>query len=808
MLQNYLKIAWRKIWTQRFYAGINILGLAIGIACCLLISLFVLDELNYDSFNEKADRIYRITMDLKMNGQVQEFAVVTSRLKDAVVSEIPEIETAGRFRSTGQWLVRKEGVVQNLRETKAIYADAEVFDIFTIPLLQGDPNQILQEPNTLVLSQSAAERYFGTANAVGEILILDNEESYRVDGVYEDLPSNSHFHYDFFLSMEGLEEVKNDIWLDNNFFTYFLLKPNAATDNIAAKINEIFRNNARAQMNEFSGSDNAFEEFESAGNSVTYDIQFLKSIHLDSNLIPEHEPNGSRAFVWIFSAIALFILMIACINFMNLSTARSANRAKEVGMRKVLGSQRSNLIGQFLAESTLMSAIAFIFAIGICLLVMPAFNDLTDKTLSIPFIHPLFIAAVLTGIAGVGLLAGSYPAFFLSAFDPLKTIKGKLQQGSKSGRLRQILVTSQFSISIILMIGTGVIYNQLKYIQNQRLGFDKEQVLILNTFGYSNSFESLKNQIEVLPEVNSTTASCFLPAFGKFCRNNVEFWETGKNPNTDSQTIQWWSGDYDYLQTLGIELKTGRFFEEQFSTDTTAVVLNEAAVRAFSLENPIGSRLQNDPNMKPLTVIGVIKNFNFNSLRDEITPLVMTLNTESDSRLAIRVEAGTNMGNFISKIENIWQQNAPSEPIDYTFLDESINQVYESEQRLGTIFLLFAGLAIFIACLGLFALVAFTAERRKKEISIRKTLGASVSNLVSLLSKEFLILVIVALIISIPIAYYAMYQWLQSFAYRIKLQWWVFALAGVVAIGIALLTVSFQSVKAALANPVKSLRSE
>ncbi|MEM1324906.1 MAG: ABC transporter permease [Bacteroidota bacterium] len=808
MFKNYIKIAWRKIKSQRFYAIINILGLAISIACCLLITLFVIDEWSYDRFHEKADRIHRITLDLQVNSELQEFAVTTPRFKEVIVSEIPEIETAARFRVEDQRLMRRAGTVQNLREEKLAYADPEIFDIFTLPLVYGDDAQALQEPNTIVLSRSAAERHFGTMNPVGETILLSNEESYRVDGIFEDLPTNSHFHYDVLLSAKSIEGIDQEIWLSNNYLTYFLTKPNVDESVIETKINDIFHRYAGAQMNKFNGGKDAYAEFEAAGNFFQHGTQALTDIHLSGNLDGEHEANSRLTYVWLFSAIALFILLIACINFMNLSTARSANRAREVGMRKVLGSLRSQLIGQFLAESILMSMIAFLLAIAISQTVMPAFNDLTGKTLHIPFLNPLFLGSLLIGILFVGILAGTYPAFFLSAFDPLKTMKGKIQQGIKSGWLRRTLVTSQFSISIILMIGTGVIYSQLKYIQSKQLGFEKEQVIMLNAFEYPGNFDALEEQLSNFPEVVSTTVSCYLPVPEGICTNNLYFWEEGKNSTTEGLQMQWWKGDHDYASTLDMELAAGRFFDQNYATDSVAVVLNEAAVKAFNLENPVGSRLRYSGEKVPLKVIGVLKDFNFNSLRSEVTPLCFTLETNANSVIVMRVAARTDMRPFIQKVEKLWSENAPSQPLDYAFLDERVERAYESEERLGSLFLLFAGLAIFIACLGLFALVAFTAERRRKEISIRKTLGASVSNIVTLLSKEFLLLVGLALVISIPIAYYFMDGWLQDFAYRIELEWWVFALAGLAAIGIALLTVSVQSVKAALANPVKSLRSE
>ncbi|MEL6944794.1 MAG: ABC transporter permease, partial [Bacteroidota bacterium] len=447
--------------------------------------------------------IYRVAGSVKLNGVLDEYAYSPALLADAMEAEIPEVENTVRLRGYGPRLLRKEGTIQNFRETRVMHVDASLFDIFTLPLIYGSKEEVLKSPNGIVLTQSTAEKYFGKANPVGESMILDNSESYRVDGVCVDIPSNAHFHFDVFLPTVGLEEFQNSIWLSNNAYTYFLAKPNSDREVIQSKIAAMYRKHADAQLKQYTGAD--FEEFEAAGNFIDFNLQPLKSIHLNSNLPGEHEPNGDKAYVWIFAGIALFILLIACINFMNLSTARSAHRAKEVGMRKVLGSKKGDLVGQFLMESILISSISFSLAILLGRLLLPAFNELTNKDLSIPFLNPIFLGTILVAIILIGILAGSYPAFFLSAFEPLKVLKGNMNRGVVSGRLRQFLVTSQFSISIVLMIGTGVIYNQLNFIQKKRLGFNKEQVMVFQPTGYQGDFDVLKNQIDALPEVKEST---------------------------------------------------------------------------------------------------------------------------------------------------------------------------------------------------------------------------------------------------------------------------------------------------------------
>ncbi|MEL7121026.1 MAG: ABC transporter permease, partial [Bacteroidota bacterium] len=537
MIKNFITIAWRKIKSQRFYAVTNIMGLAIGIACCLLITLLVLDEVSYDNYHERSEDIYRITGEYNFNGQYNKVAVATSLMAEVVKSEVPEIEQTARMRAYGSWLVRKEGSIENIREYSVIYADASIFDIFNFPLISGDKATILNQPNTMVISQSAARRYFGEADPIGETLVLDNDENFVIVGVCEDVPFNTHFQYEFFLSMVELDEMVNDIWLNNNFHTYIRLRPGSDVDEVYTKVNETFKKYAAPQIQQFIGA--SFDELEASGNYFRYNLQPVRSIHLNSNMTAEHQPNGEKAYVWIFSAIALFVLLIACINFMNLATARSANRAKEVGMRKVLGSSKKTLIVQFLMESVLMSGIAFLLGLSIARIAMPAFNALTGKSLAIPFFNPAFIGVSIFAVLLIGALAGSYPAFFLSAFDPLKVLKGNLKHGAKSGLLRQFLVTSQFTLSIVMMIGTGVIYKQLSYIQNKRLGFEKDQVLTLSASNYPGSFDALIDQIDNFPEVKSSTVTCYLP-ISNSCRSNNAHWLEGEDMLNETKSIQQW----------------------------------------------------------------------------------------------------------------------------------------------------------------------------------------------------------------------------------------------------------------------------
>lgn len=810
MLTNYLKVALRNLQKQRFYAGINIIGLSIGISCCLLISLFVWDELSYDQFNENADRIYRVHSDINFGGKREIYAVSQAPLAAALREEIPEVETACRFRKWGNRLLRREGTKQNYNEEKVVWADNEIFDVFTLPLVEGDKNNLLKQPNTIVLSESAAQRHFGQQNAVGRNMILDNETPVKVTGVFKDIPAASHFHYDFFLSMADLDEAKSPVWVSHNFNTYLVVKPGSNIGEIEKKLNTMFRKYASPQVKQALGV--TIDELEAQGSWARYSLFPLTDIHLKSDLISEHEANSNMAYVWIFSAIALFILIIACINFMNLATARSSGRAKEVGMRKVLGSMKKQLIGQFLTEAILMSIIAFALAVIFSETAMPYFNQLTGKQLSIPFSSLNFLGLLTGGMILVGLLAGSYPAFYLSSFRPMMVLKGKLQNNMRSGWLRNALVVFQFAISMLLLAGTIVIYRQLNFIQNKRLGFDKEQVMIMSDAGsLREKFQGFKNEIETMPEVKNLTASCFLPV--RSCRSDNTVWIEGKGRDQSSLNMQCWWVEDQYIATMGIELLEGRFFSKDFPTDSTAVVLNETAVKKFGFENPLGQRIsQFDDNelqhSSTYTVVGVVKDFNYESLRDNIGPLAMFYSPEQETMLSIRFDAGTDISSFIEKIKTKWDALSPGLPFDYTFLDERFSKMYAAEQRLGKIFMVFAGLAILIASLGLLALAAFTAERRNKEIGVRKVLGATTANIFSLLTSEFTRWVLVAGLVALPLAWWGAQRWLQNFAYQAELNWWIFALALASAMIIALFTVSFQALKAAWNNPVDSLRSE
>ena len=815
MFKNYFKTAVRNLRKQKFYAFINVSGLAIGIACCLLIVLYVQDELSYDKFNTKSDRIYRAIADIKFGSMDGKIAVVSAPMAGAMIQDYPEVETAVRFRTSGSKLVkRKDQDVDNIKETRFTFVDPEIFDVFTLNLLEGDLATVLTEPNTLILTKTKAEKYFPEGNAVGKVLTLDNSRDYKVVGVLEDIPNNSHFSFDFFLAMEGLADSKEPIWVSHNYFTYILLKPGADAEALEAKLPEMVTKYLGPQVEQFLNVD--LDDFVESGNRFDYYLQPLTDIHLKSNLMAEIGTNGDITYVWLFGGIAVIILIIACINFMNLSTARSANRAREVGIRKVMGSVRGNLIGQFLVESVIVSIVAFALAILLAELLMPVFNNLSGKELSIPITSLWLLPALFIGSVMVGILAGIYPAFFLSAFDPINVLKGKLSAGSGSSWLRSTLVVMQFSASIALIVGTIVIYQQMNFVQNKKLGFNKDQVLIIHdtyVMG-TEKLKTFKNELLNEPTVINASVSGFLPVENTN-RNNTVFWPEGDQSNESQVLMQNWRVDHNYIPTLGMKMLEGRAFSLDFPTDSQAMILNETAAKNFNFDDPIGKRISTftdfgadgTPVSESYTVIGIMEDFHFESLKENVTPLCFFIGS-ANSLVSVRMNTD-DVASTLEMARAKWAEFAPGQPFSYSFLDERFTQMYEAEQRAGDILAAFAGLAIFVACLGLFALAAFMADQRTKEIGIRKVLGASVSNIMVLLSKDFLKMVAISLIVALPVAFYLMNNWLSDYAYRVEL-WdvgpWAALIAALVAIGIAILSVSSQAMRAAMTNPVHALK--
>ncbi|WAC09920.1 ABC transporter permease [Dyadobacter pollutisoli] len=809
MLQNYLKIAWRNLRNHKFYSFLNIFGLALGLASCLLITLYVIDELSYDKSFGHAERIYRINADIRFGGADMSLAVAPDPLAFTLKKDYPQIEQVVRLRENGSQLVRRAEAAENLKEEHVVYADSTFFKVFSVPMLMGDAEKALKDPHTVVISETDAAKYFGAENPIGKALIVDNSQTYTVTGVMQDIPAQSHLRdMNMLLSMSSTEESRLGGWGSHNFNTYLLFREGVDPVQFEKNFETVLQKYTAKWLVSFLGA--SLDEVRKSGSYLRYTLIPLTDIHLHSDRTSEINVNGNIQYVYIFAVVALFLLTIACVNFMNLATARSANRAKEVGVRKALGSERSSLVSQFLTESVMLSFFSLALAVILAYAALPYFNNLAGKQVSFPIQKVWFWAALLLTGGAVGMLAGSYPAFFLSAFKPLKVLKNSVELQGKGGYLRNGLVVFQFVISVMLIVGTGVIYRQLNFIQTKKLGFNKDQMLIVNdAYALNNQVKSFKEQVMRIPNVESATVTSFLPTPSS--RTDHTFFPVGQMEQDKGINMQKWAVDYDFVKTMGLQIANGRPFQEEFPSDSAGIVINEAAAKVLGYADPVGKRIfgYEDAALTQkvtYTIIGVVKNFHFESLKKNIGALSLVL-YRSNGNVVFKLSGG-NVAQTVGQVEQLWKKMAPGQPFSYRFMDEDFNQVYRSEERVGKIFITFAVISIIIGCLGLFGLSAYTAERRTKEIGVRKVLGASVANIVTLLSKEFLRLIIIAIVIGIPISWFGMNQWLNDFAYHVDLAWWMFVAAGALAITIALLTVSFQSIKAALMNPVKSLRSE
>ena len=808
MFRNYLKTAFRNLWKNKGSSAINIIGLAVGLATCLLITLYVMDELSYDKYNKKADRTYRVDGDIQFGGNHFVLAVAPEPMGPTLKKDFPEIEQYVRFRNYGGLLVKKGD--ENVTEGKVIYADSTLFDVFTLPMIAGDPRTALRDPHSVVITEKIARKYFNTTDVVGKTLVTSDTNNLKITGVIENIPPESHFNFDFFVSLNGsIQPWEVNVWVSNNLNTYIVLKKGADPKVLQLKLSQVVEKymypQAMALMNIKK------DEFEKSGNYARYELTPLTSIHLHSNRVSELGANSSIQYVYIFSVIAIFILLIACVNFMNLSTARSSNRAKEVGVRKVLGSLRTNLVNQFLTESILVSLIALIVALLLAWLLLPYFNQVSSKEISIGLFSHSWLPLLLIGLVlVVGLLAGSYPAFYLSSFRPIVVLKSKLAAGFKRSWLRSSLVVFQFWVSIVLIIGTIVIYNQIKFIQSKQLGYNRSHVLVLEgTDPLGSQAKAFENELLKMPGVQSATMTGYLPTSD--WRNDSPLFADASLDQKSAVSSQIWTVDENYIPTLGMQMASGRNFSKQFLTDSSAIIINQSCAKLLGFADPINKPIYflNDITKKEVFtyhIIGVVKDFNYNSLRESVTPLALFYGNQN-SKIALKVST-SNIKGLVAQIENKWKAMAPSQPFTYAFMDEQFNNQYKTEQRISQISITFSILAILIACLGLFGLVTYAAEQRIKEIGIRKVLGASVTNLVSMLSKDFLKLVAISALIAFPVAWWAMHKWLQDFAYRVQIGWWVFAVAAIIALLIAVFTVSFQAIKAALTNPVKNLRTE
>ena len=800
MLKNYLKLAVRNIMKHKFFSAINILGMSIGIAACLLILLYVVDELSYDRFHANADRIYQVGLHAKIGDQDITVANTPPPMAETFVEEIPGIEEATRIGSFwGTPSIKYED--KTFTEEKVYHADSNFFDFFSYKLVEGDPKTALVDPNTVVLTESLARKYFGNESALGKLITVGGYQTYKVTGVTEDAPLNSHFIYKVLISTASAEQFQRPAWLNNFLYTYIMVGEKTQIADIESKFPELILKYVGPEVERFLGVN--MKDMEKSGGDYGYFLTPLTDIHLRAKTRDGLEPAGNIMHVYFFAGIGFFIILIACINFMNLSTARSAGRAKEVGLRKTLGSLRGQMVRQFLAESILYSFIGVLIALVICYFVLPEFNLLSGKHLGMDvFARPMFVLAILVLILFVGLVAGSYPAFYLTSFSVVEVLKGKVRAGMKSKGVRSGLVIFQFFLSIALMIFTGIVYQQITYMQERNLGIDKHNVLVLSNAGHlGEQRNAFKNAL--LQQASIVKASYSNNSFPGV--NNTTVFKSAASEQDRIMGVYF--ADYDHQDVLKFELSQGRYFSRDFPSDSSAILLNEAAVKEFGFSNPLQEEIifNDDGKNERLKVIGVFRDFNFESLKAEIRPLAIRLINDSYT-LMIRYQGGA--ADAVSTVEKLWKQYVPGQPFDYTFLDEDFDETFRSEQRMGQLFTVFSGLAIFIACLGLFALAAFMAEQRTKEIGIRKVMGASTTGLTMMLSREFTKLVIIAFIPAAVVAWLGVYLWLSGFAYRVGINPFVFVGSGLIATVIAWLTVSFQSLKAAASNPVNSLRYE
>jgi putative ABC transport system permease protein len=803
MIRNYFKIAWRNIKKNNLFSVINILGLSIGIALCFIIMLYVQDELSYDRFNRNAGHIARVIFNANINGGKISESVVMAPVAETMKKDFPEVQDAARLVRMGTSKINYGDKV--FKDDEFAFVDPQFFSIFTLPLMEGDAKTALLQPHTVVITKKTAEKYFGKEDAVGKTLGFNNNtEMYIVTGVMNDVPSNSHFHFNMFGSMVGWEPSKSDSWMYGNFHTYLLLKPGADYATIESRFPAMVEKYMGPQIQRDMGL--SLSQFRTKGNELGFVLQPLTSVHLHSDTSTELEPGGSSTYVYIFGGIAIFMLLVACINFINLSTAGASRRAKEVGIRKVAGSSKFQLVSQFLSESTLITILALIIGIVLVQLALPAFNNISGKHLVFD-VKPI-LAFIGSGLL-VGVIAGIYPAFYLSSFKPIAVLKGRLTAGNNSFGLRSSLVVFQFFISVSLIIGTLVVYKQMKYIQNIKLGYEKEQLLTIpNSWALGKNEQAYKQELLRDPRVVNATVSWYKPA-GPTNSNNALVYPEGHD-NQAMKTVEY-HVDEQYIPTLGMQMAAGRNFSKGFATDSLGMIINESAAKALGINtaNAIGKKLVRVNSDKgantPFHIVGIVKDFNFNSLHNPITPLLMTLQPEGGLIFKIKT---TDVAGLIATMKKKWDAFNTGESFTYSFMDDLYDKTYAAEQKTGTILNIFSALTIFVACLGLFGLATYTAEQRTKEIGIRKVLGASVTQLTQLLSNEFLKLVFIAVLIAFPIAWWAMNKWLQSFAYRIDINWWIFVIAGFAALLVAMLTVSFQAIKTALTNPIKSLRTE
>ncbi|AKD57615.1 ABC transporter permease [Spirosoma radiotolerans] len=795
MFRNYLKIAVRSLMKSKLYSGINVFGLALGMACSLLIGLWVKDELSYDRFLPDAERIHYVRVNFPYNGETVTNFVTPGPLQEAIAQDVPEVAATTKINFANETLIK---VGEKAAKEKGHYASDNFFGVFDLPVIYGNPKTALAQTNQIIITQKLAEKYFPNGLALGKTLQLDNNKFYVVGAVIANLPTTSTLQFDWLVNWKQHQQDWMKTWGNNSFQTFVRLKPNTTQAQAEAAMASIYPR--------FAGKNFA------TGRPT---LQPITDLHLYGEYKNGQPVGGRIEYVRIFSVVALFILLIACINFMNLATARSSERAKEVGVRKVVGALRSSLIGQFMSESIIMSLLAVILAIGFVWMLLPTFNTLFEKQLTLGATDPSLWISILVLVLITGILSGSYPAFFLSSLQPIKILKGngapsRLQFGSGPALFRRVLVVFQFSLSIFLIVGMLAIGRQMNYLRTKNLGLDRENVVYIPLEGeiaQPKKVEAFRQEVMRKPTVASATTTMSLPVNVQSTSGDLRW--AGKDPKLETSVACMFVGG-DFMRTMNIKLAAGRDFSVDSPADSANYIINEATAKLMSestpgMKNPVGKEVTFW--MGKGQIIGVMKDFHLNSLHQAISPLILCFDSRNTSYLLVKTRPGQTR-QAISDLEQLAKQFNPNYPFNYHFVDEEYENLYRSEQQVNTLVNYFGMLAILISCLGLFALAAFTAEQRTKEIGVRKVLGASVANIVGLLSKDFLKLVLIALVLATPLAWWALGKWLDTFVYRADLTWWIFGIAGTLAVLIAFLTVSYQSIKAALMNPVTSLRSE
>ena len=810
MLKNYFKIAFRNLLKYKFISFINLFGLTVGLSCCLLILTYVLHELSYDKYNKNADRIYRVTRSFNTSDGVVNLhlGTIAPPFGPLLKNDFPDIQQITRLLPGGPTTLRYKDKIFD--EKNAFFADERLFHVFDVKLIKGNPGTALTDPYSILLTTEQAKKYFGDQDPMNQMVRMSDRFTLKVTGIFAPFPENAHLHPDILLSFNtlndtavyGAENLRTD-YGNNSFLTYLLMPQGYPADKMEAQF-PAFLDRHMSPANFNGGKPSAF-------TGLT--LQKLTDIHLRSHLDYEAEENGDIRRVYIFAAIALFILLIACINYMNLSTARSALRAREIGIRKVIGARKKELILQFLSESVLISWAATLLSIGILYLALPLLNTLSGLKLEIAILLkerillPLFLMPF-----AIGILSGIYPALFMSSFKPVKTLKGLVRITGGSISFRRVLVVTQFSISIVLIISTAIVFDQLQYMRHTSLGYDKDHIVTMQYYSaLGPSYEAFRNELLQSSYIRNAARSSRIPT-GRLLDGMGAATESGDSLRPLNVNIRYVAADHDFLPAYGIPLAAGRNFSRSFSMDTASFIINEAAVSILgwnSASAAVGKNFKYG-NTKG-RIIGVMKDFHFESLHQKIAAMILILpKPDQDNfynNLSVKI-TGNDFPAALAYLEKTWRKFLPETPFEYTFLDENFGKLYQSEQQQGSLFTIFSCIAIFIACLGLFGLASFAITQRVKEIGIRKVLGASAASIVGLLSGDFMKLVAVAAVIAFPVAGYAMHKWLQDFAYRIQISWWIFLLAGILAAMVALVTIGLQAIRAALANPVKNLRSE